>query len=109
MAGVGLCVEIHISGPQLWPTESGLAKLGPSVFSEAPKYDPISPLGCRQDRYDDLRHVIKAVEVRLHALPKATRPVNQEGRTRTQNEFFAPAFPKLCRQDTSEGVDKCSH
>lgn len=88
MGSVGLCVEIHISGPQLWPTESGLAELelGPSVFSEAPKYDPISLLGCRQDMYDDFHHVIKAVEVRLHDLPKATQPVNQGGRTRTQNE-----------------------
>lgn len=44
MAGVNLCVEIHLSGPQFWLTESGLAGLEPSVFSEAPKYEPVSPL-----------------------------------------------------------------
>lgn len=44
MAGVNLCVEIHLSGPQFWLTESDLAGLEPSVFSEAPKYEPVSPL-----------------------------------------------------------------
>lgn len=44
MAGVNLCVEMPLSGPQFWLTESGLAGLESSVFSEAPKYEPISPL-----------------------------------------------------------------
>lgn len=36
MAGVGLCVEIHIPGPQFWP-ESGLAGLEPSIcFQKLP-------------------------------------------------------------------------
>lgn len=34
------------------------------MFSEAPKSDHISALECRPDRYDELHHVIKEMEVR---------------------------------------------
>lgn len=56
--------KMQVAGPHFWPTESGRAGLEPrDLFSEAPNTITFHPEG-RQDRCDDLSHVIKEMEVR---------------------------------------------